>query len=337
MAGNMRIGVVIAAYDMAPWVGRCLSSLLDQTHPDWIAVVVDDGSRDGTAAVVGCFPDRRIRLVRQPNAGVSAARNRGLAALPESDAILFLDADDWLAPDGLAVLAGTLARWPAAAAACGGFALMRAEATPGDAPERVVRPLTRGADALPALLVGNRFANGGHVLLRRAAVARTGLFNTRLRFGEDWEYWVRVALGGAFMPVPQQAPVLFVRRRAEGAYASRATDPAAFAPAMSAIFANPDVTARFSRRRLAALQRAARAESAWIAGRALLRAGRTGDGLGLLRQAVARHPRPRRAAILLALHVGAWVRTAWGMATWTGGGAPARPSAAPPWLGRTGI
>jgi hypothetical protein len=307
MAGGLRIGVVIAAYDMAAWIGTCLSSLLDQTYRDWSAVIVDDGSRDGTAAVVAEFCDPRIRLVRQSNSGVSAARNRGLAEIG-GEAVLFLDADDWLARDALARMAAALGARADAAAAWGRFALMDATAEPGHRPARVVRPRLYESNALAALLVGNRFANGGHVLIRRAAVARAGRFDTRLGFGEDWDYWVRLALAGPLVAVPGAAPLLFVRQREAGAYRSRVCDPGAFVPATAAIFGNPTLRDRFPPRRLRALQYAGQAEQAWIAGRAMLALGRVSAGLRLLRRSVRMHPTARRIALLVALHAGALAR-----------------------------
>ena len=302
MAANIRVGVVIAAYDMAAWIGTCLASLLDQTHRDWTAVVVDDGSRDGTATVVAGFTDPRIRLVRQLNTGVSAARNLGLTAI-EGDAVLFLDADDWLAPDALARMVSALAANPTAAAVFGPFALMFATAVPGDRPTRVKCPRLAAKDGLRTLLVGNCFANGGHLLIRRCAVARAGRFNTRLTFAEDWEYWTRLALVGPFLPVPGCAPLLFVREREGGAYRSRVTDLAVYAPAALTIFSNPEIRARYPGRRLEALRRAGHAEKAWIAGRAMLDRGSRHDGLGLLRWSVREHPTPRRLSLLLALRL----------------------------------
>jgi glycosyltransferase involved in cell wall biosynthesis len=259
--------------------------------------------------VVACFCDPRIRLVRQDNAGVSAARNRGLAGAG-GDAVLFLDADDWLAPDALSRMAAALDARPDAAAAWGRFALMSGTSEPGHRPLRVVRPLLREADALPTLLVGNRFANGGHVLIRRCAAARTGRFNTRRSFGEDWDYWVRLALVGPLLPVPGAAPLLFVRQRDGGAYRSRAADLGAFVPASLAIFHNPEVRARLSERRLQSLQRAGQAEKVWIAGRATLDMGDRDEALALLRWSVRHRPTPRRIALLLALHLKGSVRRA---------------------------
>jgi len=96
----LHIAVIVPAFNVAPYVRDAIVSVVEQTHRDWSMVVVDDGSTDGTTRIAAMVPDPRISLIRQGNAGVSAARNRGIAA-SASDACLFLDADDWLAPDAL--------------------------------------------------------------------------------------------------------------------------------------------------------------------------------------------------------------------------------------------
>jgi glycosyltransferase involved in cell wall biosynthesis len=75
----MRIGIVTPAYNAASWIGDAIASVIGQTHDDWAMVVVDDGSTDATADIVARAGDARIRLIRQANAGVSAARNHGMA------------------------------------------------------------------------------------------------------------------------------------------------------------------------------------------------------------------------------------------------------------------
>lgn len=87
------ISVVIPLYNKATSISSTLECVLNQTLTDWEVVVVDDGSTDDSANIVSSMDDTRIRLIRQPNAGVSAARNRG-AIEAEGDFIAFLDADD---------------------------------------------------------------------------------------------------------------------------------------------------------------------------------------------------------------------------------------------------
>jgi glycosyltransferase involved in cell wall biosynthesis len=324
------IGVVIPARNAAPWLATALRSLLAQTRAEWRAVVVDDGSTDATAAVASGFADPRIGLRRQAPAGVSAARNHGIAALAGSTALLFLDADDALAPDALARLDAGLRAAPRAVAASGPYVMVRADDPSDDNPSdngppddgapdharaedgAVLSAARRagrvkpgiGGDVLARLLTRNRFANGGHLLIRAEAVARAGGFRPELRYGEDWEYWVRLAALGPFVAAPGRRPVLFVRRRAAGAFLAAAADPAAFAPALAAAFTAPAVLARFEPGRLARLRRRMEAETAWVAGRALLWHGRRAEALGGLRRAWLARPSLRRAALLGLWHLG---------------------------------
>jgi cellulose synthase/poly-beta-1,6-N-acetylglucosamine synthase-like glycosyltransferase len=295
------ISVLTPAYDVARFVGTTVDSVLAQTVASWEMVVVDDGSEDGTAAVVARRRDGRIRLLRQKNAGVSAARSRAVAA-SRGRAILFLDADDWLAPDALARLLATLNAAPDAIGAYGPFAFVGEDAEPGDPPlRRKTGPFPAG-DILDRLLVENLFANGGHLLLRREAVERAGPFLPHLRYGEDWEYWIRLATQGPFAVVPGAEPLLFVRQRTGSAFNRMARDPAAFAPAMQAIFGNPALAERLDAERVEALRRRAEAENAWIAGRELIRHGQRGPGLASLRASVAAAPSAKRVLLLAAAH-----------------------------------
>ena len=105
------VSVVIPLYNKEKQVGRTLSSVLAQTFQDFEVVIVDDGSTDGSAEVVKTFDNPRIRLIRQANAGVSAARNRGIDAA-RYDYIALLDADDLWEPEYLATQVNLIKEYP---------------------------------------------------------------------------------------------------------------------------------------------------------------------------------------------------------------------------------
>lgn len=98
-------------YNKAPYVRKAVESIVEQSFMDWELWVVDDGSTDGGGDIVSSFSDNRIHLIRQENAGVGAARNRG-AALATAPMLCFLDADDWWEPTFLKEMAGVIERNP---------------------------------------------------------------------------------------------------------------------------------------------------------------------------------------------------------------------------------
>src|SRR5215204_1328714 len=92
------VSVVIPCYNQAHFLGEAIESVLAQSYPNFEIIVVDDGSPDNTSEVAASYP--RVRLVRQENQGLSAARNSGLAR-SEGEYVVFLDADDRLLPGAL--------------------------------------------------------------------------------------------------------------------------------------------------------------------------------------------------------------------------------------------
>ncbi len=92
---RIRISVVIPAYNVQQYIGACLDSILNQTHQNLEVIVVNDGSTDGTAALVADYAvrDGRVRLINQENAGPHAARLNGIS-VTTGRYITFADADD---------------------------------------------------------------------------------------------------------------------------------------------------------------------------------------------------------------------------------------------------
>ena len=96
-----RVSVVVCAYNAAQTIDECLTSLEELHYPDTEIIVVDDGSKDRTAAIAARHP--RVRLVRIPNGGLAAARNVGLAHAT-GEIVAYTDADVRVDPDWLTYL-----------------------------------------------------------------------------------------------------------------------------------------------------------------------------------------------------------------------------------------
>ena len=103
----MKFSIIVPVYNVAPYLRECLDSLMAQTFADWEAICVDDGSTDGSAAILDDYAtrDSRIMVLRQENSGVSAARNRGLE-MARGDYLWFVDGDDVISGDSFRILAG---------------------------------------------------------------------------------------------------------------------------------------------------------------------------------------------------------------------------------------
>ena len=187
-ASNRRvsIAVVIPTFNHAHFLSDALDSVMAQTHPVDEIVVIDDGSQDDPAAVVARYPD--VRLIRQENAGLSAARNRGLAAI-KTDCVTFLDADDILAPAAIAHNAALFEQHPEAGFVYGAYDRIDVARRRYSGPH--FRPVP--SDAASAILVGNPVAMHATVLYDVARLREVGGFDSTLRRCEDYDVYIRLS------------------------------------------------------------------------------------------------------------------------------------------------
>lgn len=105
----MKFSVVIPVFNVEAYLRDCLDSVLGQTYDDWQAICINDGSTDGSADILNEYAahERRMKVITQPNGGLSAARNAGIKAA-EGEYVLFLDSDDWLEKNALEALSANL-------------------------------------------------------------------------------------------------------------------------------------------------------------------------------------------------------------------------------------
>lgn len=94
----MKVSVIIPVYNAEKYLGKCLQSVLSQSHRDLEVIIINDGSTDASGDLIRSFEDDRILLIEKENGGVSAARNDGLKAAT-GDRVVFVDADDYPEPD----------------------------------------------------------------------------------------------------------------------------------------------------------------------------------------------------------------------------------------------
>lgn len=189
-----RISVVMPLYNKAPYVNEAIRSALNQDIPVTEIIVIDDGSTDTGPAIVASIPDPRIRLITQPNAGVSVARNNGISAAT-GDYIAFLDADDRYQPGFLAGITKLIQNFPQAGMFCSAYTCFWADDTRRD------RGLTKAA-ADTALYVPDFYAawsKSAFTYTSAIVVSRKLFENATLRFpqgeklGEDQDLWFRIA------------------------------------------------------------------------------------------------------------------------------------------------
>ena len=189
------ISIIIPLYNKADSIGRALESIFAQSYRDFEVVVVDDGSTDGGAAIVAQCTDPRVRLIRQANGGVSAARNRGIAEA-KGGYVAFLDADDEWMPEFLEEIVALQRAYPECRAQATNYVFC----SRGVKSPTILRklPFTEGRGVLTNYF---EVASCSHppvcsicVCIERALLQEIGGFPLGIKSGEDLLTWARIAV-----------------------------------------------------------------------------------------------------------------------------------------------
>jgi glycosyltransferase involved in cell wall biosynthesis len=184
---NAAISIIIPAYNVQDYVAEAISSALSQTLQHVEVIVVDDGSTDETANIVRAFNDPRLKLVRQANGGLSAARNTGLR-YASAKYIGFLDADDRWHPDKARQHLAVMEVDPTIGLTFSHSAYIDERGTETG---RTLFSLVR-EPSLKQMILRNHVGNGSSPIVRYECFTDAGSFDEALRSCEDWEMWVRI-------------------------------------------------------------------------------------------------------------------------------------------------
>lgn len=191
----MKVSVIVPTHNRAHTLARALDSVLQQTRAADEIIVVDDGSDDGTHTLLEQYP--QVRVLRQDNRGVSAARNAGIRAA-SGDWLALLDSDDeWLA-DKLALQCALITANPSFRLCHGNERWLR-----NGEPLKQLKKHRKGGgdiftDCLPLCVI-----SPSAVMLKRDLLDEVGLFDETLPACEDYDLWLRICAREAVLYVEQ--------------------------------------------------------------------------------------------------------------------------------------
>ncbi len=205
MTGGYRpsISVVIPAYNAARFLPSTLESVLAQSYPVSECIVVDDGSVDSTADIVGEF-EGPVTLLSQTNQGVAAARNKGVLEAT-SELIAFCDADDVWRQDKLELQVQALAEDPGVSAVFCGVVIVDAELEPLDEPPTPDFPSLDLASLIHHRAGEVPSSSPSTMLARRDTLIAVGLYDGTLSDAADWDLMVRLRKVGPFVGTTERA------------------------------------------------------------------------------------------------------------------------------------
>ncbi len=199
MENSPLVSVIIPVYNGEKYVVQALESVFKQDYQSFEVILVDDGSTDRTAQIIGKYD--KVQYIYQPNQGVASARNTGVAA-SSGEIIAFLDSDDFWPPNRLTVTVRYFQQHPEISYVLG-KQMMFVESGCAVPPWVKAEWLTEPQDA----------SNTGVLVVRRVTFDRIGLFNKDYKGGEDTEWLVRASEVGVPMA---RLPEVVLHRRIHG-------------------------------------------------------------------------------------------------------------------------
>lgn len=265
------VSIVIPAYNHAQYVEEAIESVLAQDYPRVELIVLDDGSRDNTRAVLGRY-GRRFHWETHENMGQSATLAKGWS-IAHGEILGYLSADDKLDPSVVSESVAQLDLHPEAVATYCDFYLM-------DPDSRIVRRVNAPDFNFSRMLATVTCAPGPGAFFRRSAYERAGTWDAGLRQMPDLDFWLRLGLFGRFVRIPKPLAGFRVHEMSQ-TYSrvphERAAEPVAI---VTRFFERNDLP-----RELTALRNEAVANAELVSAQLHVRAGRLAEAWSSVRRA----------------------------------------------------
>ncbi|WGW01702.1 glycosyltransferase [Vibrio sp. YMD68] len=192
-----KVSVIIPTYNCRDYLPKAISSVLEQTHQDVELLIIDDNSSDDTAHYLEALSDPRINILTTHGVGASKARNLGIQR-SSGEFIAFLDADDFWYPEKLSLQLKLHNNNPDLALSFTNYDHFT------ESNQVIIDSFTyweQFQDCTQesflvenplALLIKNNVIGTSTVMLKANVVSKIDLFDTKIRYGEDWELWLRI-------------------------------------------------------------------------------------------------------------------------------------------------
>lgn len=199
------ITVLIAVYNAERYISACIESILQQSHTDFELLILDDGSSDNSAKIIGSYRDERIQYIKCEHDYI-ATLNRGLR-LAKGKYIARMDADDLMHPDRLRIQYSVMEAAPEVDLCSSWMQLFNTNKRGS----RTLQSLAGLIDNPQLDLLERNFVSHPSVMLRKSFLKGQKLsYSTHFPYAEDYKLWVDMALSGAIFYIEPE-PLVYYR------------------------------------------------------------------------------------------------------------------------------
>lgn len=225
------VSFIIPCYNSSQWIASAIQSALDQSWPEVEIIVVDDSSTDSSYEIAAQYASSQVKVLRQPHRGASAARNRALSEA-RGEFLQYLDADDLIATDKIALQMGVLTENPDSICS-GAWGSFTSEPETAQFVRQDVWQESEPTQWLIRSWLGGGMMPPASWLIPRHIVEKAGPWNESLSLNDDGEYFCRVLLASKKVLFCEEAKS-FYRKGHAGRLSARQTGKA-WESALSAI------------------------------------------------------------------------------------------------------